>query len=429
MTSREQMQALIRAEIDRQRPVAVARRTLELLVESATRATDAPPGYQVVDRDGAMRTRSVAGEAVPLGLGDLIAELRRQHPSLFLPPAPDAADAAPAARPAAANPGSPAAARDWMMVAPGSAAPREAVRAESPSRPATILQAAAARLGASLRRPAPTPAAAVYPAAAAAPSAAGAASMPPAGPAAPAPDPIGPAPVPDALRPAPAPRPADGPRPAGEPPPSEARASEGLRPGVARPRRLPGRASGRKPLYAALGALVLVGAGYLALRGDEPAPEAGPSAVTASPGRRKTADARPGEAKPGEVRPSDAAAAKREPVETGTLTPDAPATLAGVAEVVDTATLRLGSRTLRLFGVESAKGAQAGDLSTYLGGRPVNCQPAATRTAYLCAVDGHDLSEVVLYNGGGRATPEATPDLIEAERHARTEKLGIWATR
>ncbi len=52
MTSREQLQALIRAEIDRQRPVAVARRTLELLAESATRRLDAPPGYQIVDRDG-----------------------------------------------------------------------------------------------------------------------------------------------------------------------------------------------------------------------------------------------------------------------------------------------------------------------------------------------------------------------------------------
>ena len=42
-------------------------------------------------------------------------------------------------------------------------------------------------------------------------------------------------------------------------------------------------------------------------------------------------------------------------------------------------------------------------------------------------IEGHDLYEVVLYNGGGRATAEATPDLIEAERHARTGKLGIWA--
>jgi endonuclease YncB( thermonuclease family) len=47
--------------------------------------------------------------------------------------------------------------------------------------------------------------------------------------------------------------------------------------------------------------------------------------------------------------------------------------------------------------------------------------------ARLCAVDGRDLSEVVLFNGGGRASPEATPDLVAAEDHARAERLGVWA--
>ncbi|MET7246405.1 hypothetical protein ABZT49_23910, partial [Methylobacterium sp. EM32] len=108
MTSREQLQALIRAEIDRQRPVAVARRTLELLVESAIRRSDVPPGYQVVDRDGNPRTRSVAGEALPLTLGDLVDELRRQHPTMFQPPAP-----APASAPAPAAGDAP---RDWIVV-------------------------------------------------------------------------------------------------------------------------------------------------------------------------------------------------------------------------------------------------------------------------------------------------------------------------
>ncbi len=135
-------------------------------------------------------------------------------------------------------------------------------------------------------------------------------------------------------------------------------------------------------------------------------------------------ETRAAEAKPAPA-PDRPAEAKREPVQTGALVPDGP--VAGVAEVLDTATLRLGGRTLRLYGVEAAKGAQASDLSGYLGGRPVNCQPSPAKTAWICTVDGHDLSEVVLYNGGGRATPEATPDLVEAERHARTGKLGVWA--
>jgi endonuclease YncB( thermonuclease family) len=234
---------------------------------------------------------------------------------------------------------------------------------------------------------------------------------------------------------------------------------EGLKPGLARPRPLPGRGVPRRPLYTALGTLAVLGAGYAALRSGEPAREAATAQSSASgkaadartaeagrteakPAEAKSAEAKPSETKPaprnGEARPAEAKSAeaksseakpgaKREPVETGALVPDAAGPVAGVAEVLDTATLRLGGRTLRLYGVESARGAQASDLSGYLGGRPVNCQPTAARTAWICTVDGHDLSEVVLYNGGGRATAEATPDLIEAERHARTGKLGIWA--
>jgi hypothetical protein len=31
----------------------------------------------------------------------------------------------------------------------------------------------------------------------------------------------------------------------------------------------------------------------------------------------------------------------------------------------------------------------------------------------------------VLFNGDGRATPDATPELVAAENHARTEQIGI----
>ncbi|TNC11407.1 hypothetical protein FF100_20000 [Methylobacterium terricola] len=370
MTSREQLQALIRAEIDRQRPVAVARRTLELLVESATRRHDAPPGYQVVDRDGRPRTRMVAGEALPLTLGDLVDELRRQHPTLFQPPA---APAAPAEAP-----------RDWIVVQPATSPAPSPAPAPRPDRLAR-LRDALGTLPERLRLPRREPAA---------PSV--------------------------AAMPAP-------------PPP----AGEGLKPGLARPRPLPGGGLPRRPLYAALGTLAVLGLAYATLRGGEPTREAAVAQAPApgadrSAGKpaeagqleRRTAETRPAEARTAPARPAEG---RREPVETGALVPEAAGPVAGVAEVLDTATLRLGGRTLRLYGVEAAKGAQAGDLTGYLAGRPVNCQPNPGRTAWICTVDGHDLSEVVLYNGGGRATPEATPDLVEAERHARAGKLGIWA--
>ncbi|MET7242540.1 hypothetical protein ABZT49_04170, partial [Methylobacterium sp. EM32] len=221
---------------------------------------------------------------------------------------------------------------------------------------------------------------------------------------------------------------------------------EGLKPGLARPQPLPGRGSSRRPVYAVLGGLAVLGVGYALLRGgEEPAREAAIAQAPAqgagqAAGRSRSAETKPAETKPAERKTAEAKPApdiknpeakspeaKREPVETGALVPEAAGPVAGVAEVLDTATLRLGGRTLRLYGVEAARGAQAGDLTGYLGGRPVNCQPSPAKTAWICTVDGHDLSEVVLYNGGGRATPEATPDLVEAERHARTGKLGIWA--
>ena len=100
--------------------------------------------------------------------------------------------------------------------------------------------------------------------------------------------------------------------------------------------------------------------------------------------------------------------------------------MSGVPEVIDTATLRVDGKVVRLFGVEWARGGLAEDLTRYLQGREVTCSPAASPDRYRCQVDGRDLSEVVLFNGGGRATPNATPELVAAENYARTERIGIW---
>ncbi len=47
-------------------------------------------------------------------------------------------------------------------------------------------------------------------------------------------------------------------------------------------------------------------------------------------------------------------------------------------------------------------------------------------TAIAARSRASDLSEVVLYNGGGRATSEATPELKTAEAKARAAGFGIW---
>jgi endonuclease YncB( thermonuclease family) len=97
-----------------------------------------------------------------------------------------------------------------------------------------------------------------------------------------------------------------------------------------------------------------------------------------------------------------------------------------VPEVIDTATLRVGGEVVRLFGVEWARGGRAEELARYLAGREVLCRPAGAAERHQCEVDGRDLSEVVLYNGGGRATPDATAEHVAAETHARSERVGIW---
>jgi endonuclease YncB( thermonuclease family) len=64
-------------------------------------------------------------------------------------------------------------------------------------------------------------------------------------------------------------------------------------------------------------------------------------------------------------------------------------------------------------------------MNGYIGGREVACVPFSG-TAHRCEVGGYDLSEVVLFNGGGRASGDAPADLKDAEARARSAGVGIW---
>jgi hypothetical protein len=102
----------------------------------------------------------------------------------------------------------------------------------------------------------------------------------------------------------------------------------------------------------------------------------------------------------------------------------------GVPDVLDTATLFLNDRLVRLFGVEWVRGAgDPDDLVRYLKGREVVCQPASQGETHRCTVEGRDLSTVVLYNGGGKASAEATAELRNAEEHAKRMRLGVWSEK
>jgi hypothetical protein len=65
-------------------------------------------------------------------------------------------------------------------------------------------------------------------------------------------------------------------------------------------------------------------------------------------------------------------------------------------------------------------------ISCDIFGDATTCRPTGAGDLYRCDVDGRDLSQVVLYNGGGRATADAPSELVAAESHAKAERLGVW---
>jgi endonuclease YncB( thermonuclease family) len=128
--------------------------------------------------------------------------------------------------------------------------------------------------------------------------------------------------------------------------------------------------------------------------------------------------------------PNETSSVSAQPAGASRTTPppadEPPGMLRGVPEVIDTATIRLDGKVVRLFGVEWARGGQPEDLAGYLRGREVECELASAPDRYRCQVGGHDLSRAVLFNGGGRATADASPELIAAEGHAKTARRGVW---
>lgn len=126
--------------------------------------------------------------------------------------------------------------------------------------------------------------------------------------------------------------------------------------------------------------------------------------------------------------PEQAAADRTSSVEQAAApAPPSQAALRGRARVRDTGTLEIAGQEVKLAGVEGVGGTAARDLARYIRGREVACVPEADDPkSYRCVVAGQDLARVVLYNGGGRARPDASYDQLEAEQHARAARVGVW---
>jgi penicillin-binding protein 1A len=101
----------------------------------------------------------------------------------------------------------------------------------------------------------------------------------------------------------------------------------------------------------------------------------------------------------------------------------------GVPVVQNTGMLEVQGRLVRLFGVEGARGRAVREFRRYLGNREVVCEPAGSGNDYRCRIDDQDLSRVVLFNGGGRASANAPAELRALEQQARSARLGIWSGR
>ena len=160
---------------------------------------------------------------------------------------------------------------------------------------------------------------------------------------------------------------------------------------------------------AAVALLALLGVGAFLFQGeDAPAPQAS----AAQPA----------------VASNETASTLQDPEPSTTGSTASSASLRGVPDVIDTATLSLKGEVVRLFGVEWAPGGgKPEDLTSYLNGREVACEPAGSNDVYRCQVGNQDLSRVVLFNGGGRPTNDATPELKAAADKAREAKIGVWS--
>jgi membrane peptidoglycan carboxypeptidase len=99
----------------------------------------------------------------------------------------------------------------------------------------------------------------------------------------------------------------------------------------------------------------------------------------------------------------------------------------GTADVIDTATLAIRGKLFKLEGIVADDDRRAlRALARFLRRREVACVSAPTAERYRCNVDGQNLSEVILSNGGARATPDAPAELLAAEDEARSQRVGIW---
>lgn len=121
----------------------------------------------------------------------------------------------------------------------------------------------------------------------------------------------------------------------------------------------------------------------------------------------------------------------------------APRTVSGPATVIDGATLDIGGRRLRLYGIDapdldqtcsdgherdySCGRAAAEALTARVGGESVTCEPRGADGTALCRRDGEDLAAWMVANGYAIADRSASLAYEAQDRRAWGRRVGLWS--
>jgi endonuclease YncB( thermonuclease family) len=119
----------------------------------------------------------------------------------------------------------------------------------------------------------------------------------------------------------------------------------------------------------------------------------------------------------------------------------------GSAQAVDGDSLNIGGERFRLFGIDSVelhqtcnreeKQWQCGEdataaLRNLVNGKAVNCNQRDRdpygRVVATCTVDGRDIAEQMVSMGYAVTLPNFSTAYIPAEKVAKTNRIGIWAS-